>query len=97
MTSKTRRLSAAIVAGIHLFGILLTWLYVSNSSEGQASLLWVYWAFIDFPFSLLYSLLDNNFLVVHGAIGTVWWYFLTALLINLISIVSGVFRRRSPI
>ncbi|MEJ0036715.1 MAG: hypothetical protein WDO68_11605 [Gammaproteobacteria bacterium] len=90
-----RHLFALVVAGVHLIGVLLTAWYVAQSSDGQAPLMWVYWAFIDFPFSLLYALLDNNVLLIHGAIGTAWWYALILLLSKAISAVTAAIRRRS--
>jgi hypothetical protein len=68
---------AAIVALLHLVGVLLTAWYVSvqEQSSGQAVLVWVYWTFIDFPISFLgYFLLDDNTFLTHALLGTIWWF-----------------------
>jgi hypothetical protein len=67
------------VALVHLLGTLLTSWYVSVASEtdGQAVLVWAIWAIIDLPVSALaYQLSGFSPLVVHGVIGSTWWYFL---------------------
>src|SRR6202163_2352317 len=77
MTSKRTHMVAAAVAGVHLLGVLLTALYVSKSPDGQAPLVWAYWLFIDLPWSLpLWQLMSGSFVLIHGVIGTAWWYVL---------------------
>jgi hypothetical protein len=39
-----------------LLGVVATAWYVAQSTAGQAPLVWAYWAFIDFPWSLAYVL-----------------------------------------
>jgi hypothetical protein len=82
MLPKQARQFATIVAGMHLLGVGATEWYVSTSPVGQAPMVWLYWAFADFPVSLLYALLDDSFLIVHGVLGTIWWYFLTAVIVR---------------
>jgi hypothetical protein len=77
MTLKRTQVTAAAVAGVHLLGVLLTALYVSRSTDGQAPLVWAYWMFIDLPWSLpLWQLMSGRFVLIHGVIGTAWWYLL---------------------
>jgi hypothetical protein len=101
---------AAIVAGLHLAGVVATAFYVAQSSEGQAPLVWVYWAFIDLPWSLAYLLQGPGYgswveahsgghpliaqllyfpHLLHGIIGTVWWYFLVLLIGKLVGAVRN--------
>jgi hypothetical protein len=88
-----RRLPLAI-AVTHLVLVALTAAYISASADGQAPLLWLFWYPIDLPISLVYSL-PNTVLdaigdamylpyLVHGVLGTVWWYALSAAAIRLI-------------
>jgi len=88
------QLIASIVASAHLIGVGLTALYVSSSTAGQAPLVWVYWAFVDFPISLLYPALNDNVILVHGVLGTGWWYGLTILLIKALSMLRAMVRRQ---
>jgi hypothetical protein len=77
MISKRTHVVAAAVAAVHLLGVLLTASYVSGSSEGQAPLVWICWLFIDLPWSLpLWQLTSGSFVLLHGVIGTAWWYIL---------------------
>jgi uncharacterized protein (DUF2062 family) len=82
---------AAVVAAIHIAGVLVT--AASQQSlenhSGQAVLVWVPWAFIDLPVSFLaYVSLDAPPWVVHGLVGTLWWYFLALV------VITGVRRRK---
>lgn len=89
---------ATIAAAVHLVCVVLTAWYVSvlEQHSGQAVLLWVYWTFIDFPVSLLgYFLTDNRFFLTHALIGTLWWFFLIAVIARIIQALRG--RRRSHI
>jgi len=80
MKLKLNHLIATILAGLHLLGVLLTTFYVSNSADGQAPLVWAYWMFLDMPWSLpLWQLMDGRFFLIHGVIGTAWWYALALL------------------
>jgi hypothetical protein len=45
---------ALTVALLHLLGVIATAWYVAQSTDGQAPMVWVYWAFIDLPWSLTY-------------------------------------------
>lgn len=75
MKLERNHLIAAILAGLHLLGVLLTALYVSGSADGQAPLVWAYWMFVDMPWSLpLWQLMEGRFILIHGVIGTAWWY-----------------------
>jgi hypothetical protein len=81
---------AAAVAGVHLLGVLLTALYVSKSPDGQAPLVWAYWLFIDLPWSLpLWQLMSGSFVLIHGIIGTAWWYVLVLLVGRLIAFAKS--------
>ena len=78
------------MASVHLLGVLLTALYVSRSSEGQAPLVWAYWLFIDLPWSLpLWQLMNGSFVLIHGVIGTAWWYLLVLLIGRLIAFAKA--------
>ena len=86
-----------ILAAIHFIGFGATVAYIHLSPDPQASLIWMIWAVIDFPWSLLYFAAGPSYsrllaevsakieivgylfylpYVVHGFVGTVWWYFL---------------------
>jgi hypothetical protein len=87
---KRTHVVAAAVAGVHLLGVLLTALYVSGSTAGQAPLVWVYWMFIDLPWSLpLWQLMSGSFVLIHGVIGTAWWYLLVLLIGRLIAFAKA--------
>lgn len=70
---------------IHLaafFGFLY---YLADLSgrDGQGPFLWVYWLVLDFPVSILVVLLfaldiTSHYVmyIVHGVLGTVWWFYL---------------------
>ena len=90
MATQRLHVIAVIVAGVHLLGASLTAWYVSGSSEAQAPLVWIYWMFIDLPWSLpLWELMNSSFFVIHGVIGTVWWYFLVVLIGKLVAFVRS--------
>ena len=90
MTVKRTHVVASAVAGVHLLGVLLTALYVSQSTDGQAPLVWTYWMFIDLPWSLpLWQLMSGSFVLIHGVIGTVWWYLLVLLIGRLITFAKS--------
>jgi hypothetical protein len=95
MSSKTIYWFAAGVASMHLLGVGVTEWYVSTSPAGQAPMVWVYWAFADFPLSLLYAFLDDSFLIVHGLLGTIWWYFLSVALARCLVALMGLMQRKS--
>jgi hypothetical protein len=54
MKPSAWRSCAAAVAVAHLLGVVATAWYVSESTDGQAPMVWAYWAFIDLPWSLAY-------------------------------------------
>ena len=93
MASKRIHSIALVVAGVHLLGVLLTAWCVSASTEGQAPLVWVYWMMLDLPWSLLLvQLIGSNFIVIHGIVGTMWWYFLAILVARLALLVKAKVR-----
>lgn len=88
-------------AAIHLLAFSVTVLHIHLSPDPQSPLLWVFFAAIDFPISLIYllagkfhanttNLQDNLFLaqvlyvphLIHGVLGTIWWYFLPRLILT---------------
>ena len=85
MVLRKTYLVAAIVALAHLIAVGATAWYESSSDAGQAPMVWVYWAFIDFPVSLLYASLNDSVLIVHGIIGTLWWFVLLVLLSKMLT------------
>jgi len=88
MVSKRTHAIAAAVAAAHLLGVFLTQYYVSTSSDGQASLVWAYWMFIDLPWSLpLWELMNGKFLLIHGVAGTAWWYLLILIIGRLVAFI----------
>ena len=90
MSSKNVHAIAAAVASVHLLGVLLTAWYVSGSSEGQAPLVWVYWMFLDLPWSMpLWQLMSGSFVLIHGVIGTLWWYILVLLIGRLVTYIKA--------
>ena len=70
-----------MVAVIHIEGVGVTYWYVATSSDGQAVLVWSYWVFIDFPFSLPLWVLSDSFVFIHGIVGTIWWFTLVFLFV----------------
>jgi hypothetical protein len=106
---------ALVVAALHLLGVIVTAIYINASTEGQAPFVWIYWAFVDLPWSLAYLLagpvyahwfeahtgghpLAAQFLyfpyLLHGIVGTIWWYFLVVIVGKLIDRFRG--RRSRP-
>ena len=78
---------ASIVAGTHVVGAVLTAWYVSVAEQhsGQAVMVWAFWALIDIPVSLIgYELLDGHVAMLHIFVGSLWWFFLAAVLTRLI-------------
>jgi hypothetical protein len=89
--SITTRMVGATLAIAHLFAFFAFVLYLNQSDDGQARLLWALWLPVDFPVSLavfagfefispdhgIGSLIRRvSPYFVHGVLGTVWWYFL---------------------
>lgn len=83
-----------------LFLAFLAYYRDANHHDGQAMLVWSYWLVIDFPVSLLvpagWSLIDPDspltrywLYVVHGGLGTIWWYCLPL-------IVARIYRKFVP-
>ncbi len=69
--------TGAVVGVLHLLLVALTAWYVSAAESVQADVVWVFWALIDFPVSLLgYSLFGLQVFLVHAVIGSLWWFFL---------------------
>ncbi|MGH8307177.1 MAG: hypothetical protein ACRER0_02805 [Gammaproteobacteria bacterium] len=56
MIAKKSHVIGVILASLHLVGVCLTIWYIAVSTVGQASLVWAFWALIDFPWSLAYLL-----------------------------------------
>ena len=83
---------AAVVAAIHFIAVCLTYWYVSAATvdTGQTGLVWVYWLFVDFPWSLpLWQLMSDHLFVIHGVIGTAWWYLLVVLIGRVIAFAKS--------
>jgi len=112
MGSLAGRIGVAL-AGTHFFLFVASVAYVYTSSTGQSSLIWVVWAIVDFPISLLYVVsaapysawletLGYDFLqhllylphLLHGLIGTIWWYLLPRLV--MLKRRGGVWGQRAP-
>ena len=95
---------ASIVAGTHLVGAVLTAWYVSVAEQhsGQAVMVWAFWALIDIPISLVgYELLDGHVAMLHIFVGSLWWFFLAAVLTRLVQTArtnrsSGSTRPQGP-
>jgi hypothetical protein len=106
--------AAAAIAGVHLLGVVATAWYVAQSTAGQAPLVWAYWAFIDFPWSLAYVLQGPTYgtwvdahsaghpllaqllyfpHLLHGIVGTLWWYVLIVLIGKLVAFTKTKVRR----
>ena len=86
---------SAFFAGIHLLIFLLTIFYINLSGDGQASLIWVVFAIIDFPVSVFYLFSNAEILnsiseyiyipyLFHGVFGTIWWYVLPFCILKII-------------
>jgi hypothetical protein len=83
---------AIVVAIFHLLGVILTAWYVSTAEQtsGQAVLVWALWGIVDLPVSFLgYFLLDGQFFLVHGVIGTLWWFFLITVITRIVQALRG--------
>jgi hypothetical protein len=110
VTPSTWRSWALAVAVVHLLGVTATAWYVAQSTDGQAPMVWVYWAVIDFPWSLAYVLFGHGYTgwaeihsashpilaqllyfphLLHGVVGTVWWYSLVRLIGKLVIRIRG--------
>ena len=84
-------------AATHALAFAFTAVYAHLSSDGQAPLIWMIWAVIDLPWSLIYFVAGESYSawlhsvsqlsvaaanifylphVIHGFVGTIWWYFL---------------------
>jgi hypothetical protein len=106
MALPLNRSLGILLAAVHLLGFLTTALWVSASTDGQAPLIWVLWAFVDLPWSLVYVLIAQPYTqwldvlsynhpllahylylpyILHGFIGTIWWFFLP-------TIIGGIIR-----
>ncbi|PLX92639.1 MAG: hypothetical protein C0619_05400 [Desulfuromonas sp.] len=60
----------------------------SQAGVAQHQLNWIFWWLIDFPVSLLVFLAKPvgfksvwTLYIIHGVIGTIWWYFLPRILL----------------
>lgn len=74
---------------IHIAAVISFVYYLNYISgiDAQGNLMWSYWLIIDFPVSLFVILffyfdVTSRFMLyfVHGVLGTIWWFFLTALI-----------------
>ena len=87
--STLTRWMAMVLATMHLLAFIAFAMLLHQSNEGQVILLWTLWTPVDFPISLLvpwgFDVLPSNGdlggvtrralpYVVHGILGTVWWY-----------------------
>lgn len=88
MQAQKTYVAAWVVAGLHLVGVLGTTWYVGSSAAGQAPMVWVLWTLIDLPVSLAFDLIEAPLALLHGSLGTAWWFALVAILIKA--------HRRSP-
>ena len=105
----TAKRIGAVLAILHV-GILtafLIYIHSDAAERSQAAFYWLIWFPIDFPWSILnsvlrwaipdgvdhvlgvprYTLAEYWRIIVHGGIGTLWWYFIPRL-------VAMLFRRR---
>ncbi len=100
-SSTIARRIATVLAILHLLAVVAFAVYLHQSNEGQAILLWTMWTPIDFPVSLLVpwglEVLSSGSewssalrlalpYVVHGILGTIWWFCLPLM-------VAGLFRK----
>jgi len=78
-----------VFSSLHLLSFVSYNFYVVSvaARSGQAQLLWLVWILIDFPISLIdfvaqyldiFSL--YTIYIVHGLLGTIWWYFIPTIL-----------------
>ncbi|NWF38344.1 hypothetical protein F3F96_04280 [Mariprofundus sp. NF] len=73
-----------ILSVAHIVLFLVTLAYIKSSNDPQASLIWVYFTFIDFPTIPLYFIPNLGSIVhipylAHGLLGALWWYSLPRL------------------
>jgi hypothetical protein len=80
------------LSSTHLIAIIAFILYLRflPNPDGQETLMWAYWLIIDFPISLLvllFFLLNVTshimLYLVHGIIGTIWWFFVPVIINSL--------------
>jgi hypothetical protein len=79
-----------VLALAHLFLFIGTLIYTLAAQDSEASMIWYFFYFIDFPVSLLYLLGQVLYIangipvlewmlyppyVIHGILGTVWWFY----------------------
>ena len=91
-----------LLAASHLI-VFIWFLYYLNdlsARDGQGPLLWVYWLVIDFPVSLLVILLfavdvTSHYVmyIVHGVLGTLWWFYLPTVLCKGFKKASSLMKR----
>ena len=84
---------------MHGVGFITVMIYVNRLADPQAPLLWVKFAIVDWPISLIYYCFGEGYgrwldsfgqsvfaqllyppHLIHGLLGTVWWYWLPRLL-----------------
>lgn len=83
-----------ILALFHTCLLLYTFYYVNAIEAGtaQIQLVWVFWLIIDFPisiFMILHLFLGGyvevfSILLIHGLIGTIWWFLLPTLVVKIL-------------
>jgi hypothetical protein len=97
------------LAVLHLLAVLVFVVYLHQSNEGQAILLWTLWKPVDFPISLLVpwgldvlpstgdwagSLRPALPYLVHGVLGTLWWFCVPFLIAWLFGKITGTGKKR---
>jgi hypothetical protein len=97
------------LAVLHLLAVLVFVVYLHQSNEGQAILLWTLWKPVDFPISLLVprgldvlpstgdwagSLRPALPYLVHGVLGTLWWFCVPFLIAWLFEKITGTGKKR---
>lgn len=111
MMSRVNKTSLTFSA-THLTAFVLTVIFINRSPDPQAPLVWVFFAIVDFPVSLLYLLPIGNYShevdtaatavmsqilylphLIHGVLGTIWWYFLPRAILRL---AARVGQHRNP-
>ncbi len=101
---STTKLIGTVLAAVHLLAFLTFVLFLHQSDDGQTILLWALWLPVDFPVSLTvlagFELLPSDDGIgsmmrralpyfVHGALGTIWWYFLPFLIAAVFKKITG--------
>jgi hypothetical protein len=96
-----------VMALIHLILFFGTLIYTIVIADSEASMVWIFFLFIDFPVSLLYQAGDVIYIasgvpilewllyppyIIHGLLGTVWWYYIG----RFISAIGGRFVSNTP-